>query len=225
MPVPTLLTALDDAAFDAAYPPWIQRFSGRFSTPVGVARRAAEMFRESGARRVLDVGAGVGKFVLAACACVPAIVFVGIEQRADLIEIARRVRFEQRIPNALFLKGDATSASWAPYDGFYFFNPLAENLFALEERIDNRVELSEARFMREVLRIEQALRDARLGTLVVTYHGSSTRMPACYELRASERAGSDCLRLWVKKWETDDGSFFVEVNDSIVWHGPSGGAA
>ncbi len=108
--------------------------------------------------------------------------------------------------------------SWRRFDAFYFFNPLAENLFDEEDRLDDRVELTRVRFAREVLRVECTLRRARLGTLVATYHGSSGRIPSCYEPVASERAGSDRLRLWRKHREKDDGSFFVEVGDRIVWH-------
>jgi SAM-dependent methyltransferase len=216
-------TPLEDLAFDAAYPAPIRRVSRRFWTPVAVARRAAELFRKAGARRTLDVGAGAGKFVLAAAASVPEIEFVGIEQRADLVEVARRVQFELGVRNAQFRRADFTRVSWASFDSFYFFNPLAENLFATGDRIDDRVELTDERFVREVLWVERALREAPLGSLVVTYHGSSTRMPACYDLCLSERAGSDWLRLWVKRRETDDGSFFLEVDDTIVWH-PAGGA-
>src|SRR5260370_26412000 len=79
----------DDAEFDTVYPAEIQALSPRFWTPVGVARRAAELFRTAGARSVLDVGAGVGKFVLVAAAAEPELDFVGIEQREHLVHIAR----------------------------------------------------------------------------------------------------------------------------------------
>src|SRR5437870_2162451 len=80
---------------------------------------------------------------------------------------------------------DATLVSWAEFDGIYLFNPLAENLFAREVRIDDHVELSAGRFRRDATRVEDALRAARIGTSLVTYHGSSTRIPVCYELEAS----------------------------------------
>ncbi len=111
--------------------------------------------------------------------------------------------------------------TWEAFDAFYLFNPLAENLFAEHDRIDDRVELTEKRFVREVLRVECELRRARLGSQVVTYHGSSVRIPACYKLQASEPAGSDWLRLWTKCSEVDDGSFFVEVDDGMAWHSGS----
>ena len=208
----------DDALFDAMYPERIRLVSRRFWTPIAVAQRAAELLRSAGARRVLDVGAGVGKFVLAAARAAPELDFVGVEQRAHLVEVARRARRTLGIANAHFHVAEATAVSWRGFDAFYFFNPLAENLFDEEDRLDNRVELSHERFARDVLRVECTLRRAPLGTLVATYHGSSGRIPSCYEALASESAGSDRLRLWRKYREKDDGSFFVEVGDSIVWH-------
>jgi SAM-dependent methyltransferase len=205
----------DDDTFDQVFPAPIRLASRRFWTPVAVARRAAELLRGAGAMRVLDVGSGAGKFVLAAATAAPELEFVGIEHRKHLVAVARRVRSRLRIDNASFRTGDAIATSWAPYDAFYFFNPLAENLFAAEDRLDEKVELSDAKFVRDVLGIEAALRAARCGTVVLTYHGPSVRMPGSYGLEHTERAGSDWLRLWVKRKSTDDGAFFFEVGDTV----------
>jgi SAM-dependent methyltransferase len=206
-----------DVAFDGIYPPYVQAISRRFWTPVAVARRAGELFRHVRARRVLDVGAGVGKFVLVAAAAAPEVQFVGIEHRRYLVEIARRAQTQLQVPNAFFMVGEAMQMPWPCFQGFYFFNPLAENLFVDGDQIDDAVELTESRFFREVIRVEHALRAAPLGTAVVTYHGMSGRMPACYELAEQEPAGSDWLRLWVKGIEHAEG-FFLESGDSVVLH-------
>ena len=71
-------------------------------------------------------------------------------------------------------------------------------------------------FARDVLRVEEALRAASTGTVVVTYHGSSTRIPTSYDVVHAERAGSDWVRVWRKARDLDDGSLFVEVGDEIV---------
>jgi SAM-dependent methyltransferase len=209
----------DDADFDRVYPAAIRALSRRFWTPVRVAQRAATLLRDAGARRVLDVGSGVGKFALVAAATEPDLDVVGIEQRAGLVRLARIAALRLGIDNALFVEGDATAAPWRAFDGLYFFNPLAENLFDKADRIDDRVELSSLRFVRDLVRVEEGLRVAAIGKVVVTYHGSSTRIPTSFELNHEERAGSDWLRVWTKARASDDGSFFVEVGDRIVrWH-------
>jgi SAM-dependent methyltransferase len=210
------LNPAEDVVFDAVYPTIIRLLSPRFWTPVAVARRAATLLRAAGARRVLDVGAGVGKFVLVAASSVPEIDFVGVEQRRHLVETAQIARLKLRIPNAYFHVADVTTMSWNGFDAFYFYNPFAENLYFEDDRIDDQVELTRRRFVRDALGVERALRAAPLGSLALTYHGLSGRIPACYELETCERAGSDWLRLWTKRREKDDGLFFVEVDDGSV---------
>jgi SAM-dependent methyltransferase len=206
-----------DVAFDAVYPPCIRAISRRFWTPVEVARCAAELFRQAGARHVLDVGAGVGKFVLVAAATAPEVQFVGVEHREHLVAIARGAQARLQVRNAFFMVGEAVEMLAHGFQGFYFFNPLAENLFEDGDQIDDAVELTESRFLRDVLRVERALRAAPLGTTIVTYHGLSARMPACYRLAEQERAGSDWLRLWVKRLKRCEG-FFLESGDGFVLH-------
>src|ERR1019366_6205983 len=99
----------EDWAFDSIYPPSIRAISRRYWTPVDVARRAARLLWRAGARRVLDVGSGVGKFVLVAAGAVPEVRFVGVEQRPHLVEVARRAHEQLQLQNALFVVGEATS--------------------------------------------------------------------------------------------------------------------
>src|SRR5271165_160023 len=100
-------TRHEDEAFDSIYPPYIQAISRRFWTPVAVARQAARLLYQAGARRVLDVGSGVGKFVLVAAGAVPEMLFVGVEQRAHLVEVARRAQRQVQQSNVSFVVGEA----------------------------------------------------------------------------------------------------------------------
>ena len=192
---------LADDSFDSLYSALIQSVSRTHWTPVTVARRTAELFRDAGARRVLDVGSGAGKFVLTAANAAPDVFFVGVEQRHHLIVAARRARRVLRISNARFVHGDVTRTSWNGFDGIYFFNPFGENLLADHEWIDDSVELSRARYREDVLRSEHGLRAARLGTVVVTFNGCGGKIPSSYELAHTERMSGASLRLWIKKSE------------------------
>jgi SAM-dependent methyltransferase len=213
---------LSDEDFDRVYPLGIQRASRRFWTPLETARRAAKLLADAGARSVLDVGSGVGKFALVAGGTVPHLHVVGIEQRAQLVQVARSARGKLTLANATFMHGNATDLPWHGYDGLYFYNSFAENLFDPCDRLDDRVELSRSCFARDVLRSVTALRAARVGTLVATFHGSSGRVPCSYELCHKEASGSGWLRLWIKRRVQDDGSFFVEEGEAIVHHDASG---
>ena len=215
----------DDATFDALYPDDLRRVSRRFWTPVDTARRAAALLFETGARHVLDVGSGVGKFALVAGATNPSLTIVGIEQRVHLFRAATVARDRLGLTNVRFVHGNATEASWAPYSGFYFYNSFAENLFDPEDRLDDKVDLSFATFAGDVRRTVAALTDARVGTSLVTFYGSSGRVPSSYELVHQEPRGSGWLRLWVKRHATSDGSFYVEDGEEVVKHDAKGQAA
>lgn len=206
----------DDASFDRLYPEAIRWLAPRFWTPVKVATCAAQMFSKAGARTVLDVGSGVGKFALVAGRAAPELRIVGVEQRPDLVALARLTAQRLRVHNVDFRTGDVTRIPWNSFDGLYFFNPFAENLFEVGARFDDQVELNRHKFLADVLRVEMALRSARVGTMIVTYHGMGGRIPASYDLHDEVRAHTDWLRLWIKRSARDDGAFQVEIDDRVV---------
>jgi SAM-dependent methyltransferase len=190
---------VDDAAFDAIYAEPIRARSASFWTPLAVACRAAALFALHGARRVLDVGSGPGKFCLPAGCLHPDLDFVGIEQRAELVAASRLAQARLRLENVLFFQGDATLASWNRFDGLYLYNPFEENLCGQHQRLDDTVELSMARYLADVRRVAAALATASVGTCVVTYHGFGGRVPSSYDLVHAERAHTGWLRVWVKR--------------------------
>lgn len=213
-----------DEAFDALYPEAIQRASRRFWTPVAAARRAAELLRDAGARRVLDVGSGAGKMVLVAAATVPEVQWEGVELRPHLVLVARAAQTRLGLTNVRFTAGDATAASWEGYDALYFFNTFAENLFSAEEQLDPRADLTLAEFKRHVRNADTVLRRAPKGFAVATFHGLSGRVPCTYDTAHAELSGTGWLRLWVKSDRPDDGSFYVETGATLERHaGPRGG--
>ena len=213
---------VDDVSFDAVYPEDIRRISSRFWTPVATAKRAATLLHDAGARRVLDVGSGAGKFALVAAASFPELFVVGVEQRVELVEVAGAARSTIGVNNVRFVHGDATDALWGDYDGFYFYNSFAENLFDPGDRIDDRTTLSFARFARDVQRTFALLRSLPAGVSIATFYGSSGRIPSAFELVHQEAAGSGWLRLWTKGSGPDDGAFWVEDGQSVVSHDAMG---
>lgn len=189
---------LTDLEFDFLFPLDIRIVSRRFWTPLRVAWRAAEVLLRLGAKRVLDVGSGPGKFCLAAGSQAPGVAFVGVEHRERLVDIARRAARRLDISNAQFLAGDATRTAFEDFDALYLYNPFAENTFEAEERLDSDVELSLNRFVSDLRRVRQALTFARVGSLVITYHGYGALPPPGYERVRADAIGSDFLRVWRK---------------------------
>jgi SAM-dependent methyltransferase len=199
-----------DSTFDAVYPEDVRRVSARFWTPVEVARTASRWLASQGARSVLDVGSGAGKFCIVASHAITQKI-TGLEQRSALLEAARAA---SRAYGATtdFKLGTLESLDPGEYDAFYLFNPFGENLYPIDEQFDTGPELSTLRYSHDTSMFEYWLDHAPVNTCVVTYHGFGGRMPNTYELLRSLPKGSDILRLWKKKHDgLADGHFHERI--------------
>lgn len=186
---------MDDRRFDAVYPPAIRRVSRQHWTPVEVAVRAAGLLADRPGARLLDIGSGAGKFCIVAAAVTGARVS-GIEQRGRFVDVAREAAASFGV-DVDFRAGTLADCDPRLFDGLYLFNPFGENLCSTKDRLDDTVELGEARFRRDVAAAEDFLRGAAVGTRVVTYCGFGGIMPRGYERVARERRGGT-LELWVR---------------------------
>lgn len=204
-----------DQRFDAHLPERARLRADQYWTPVSVAVRAAELFRRHRATTILDVGCGPGKFCLAAGSAAPDLQFEGVEQRVGLVQAARRLARQLDVKNVHFSLANALEISWDRFDGFYFFNPFVENLFSRTTRFDGTVELSMLRFAWDLIQVEHLLAGARVGTAIVTYHGLGGPIPSCYELVHSEAAGSDQLRVWLKRRRRSEAWCWVDSEREI----------
>lgn len=195
---------LPDEAFDRLFPADVRSKSTRHWTPISVARMAAARLVQHGAIRVLDAGSGPGKFCTVGAATHSLVTFIGIEQRVSLVSVARQVATSLGVSNARFVLGDALARSWAKFDGFYFFNPFTENVWGSQDVFDARTGGPQRRFRTEGLRVALRLRQARLGSVLVTYHGLGGPIPSSYELISEESTGSGPLRTWIKARECEE---------------------
>jgi SAM-dependent methyltransferase len=186
---------VDDRAFDAVYPLFARQISPVFWTPVEDTLRALKLLGLAPGARVLDVGSGVGKFCIVAAAATDARVY-GVEHRPRLVDIAERAAAKLRI-EVSFIRGTLEQCEPSGVDAMYFFNPFLENLCPFLEWIDGTVELSAARFARDIATARRFMKAARVGAKVVTFCGFGGEMPRGYERRFSE-TGSRPLELWVK---------------------------
>lgn len=188
-------TLVDDRLFDDVYPLHIRRASSVHWTPVEVAVRASRLLAAEPGSRLLDIGSGVGKFCIVAAAAVDARIR-GIEQRPHLVAIAERAAARIGV-SVTFTTGTFAPSDADGVDGFYLFNPFAENVCSSADSIDVTVERSITRFERDIALAEDLFREARVGARVVTYCGFGGRLPAGYTLTTRERCAG-LIELWVK---------------------------
>jgi SAM-dependent methyltransferase len=187
-----------DDAFDEQLPGCLQIKSSMHFTPLVVARQAATLLAPEPGMTVLDVGAGAGKFCLAAALAVPTATFIGVELRGHLVRLASRLAMQLALQNVRFLHCDALNLDWSQFDAFYLYNPFAEQLFEPAFVLDRSIELDPLNFVVYVTGVRRRLAEARIGTRLVTYHGFGAPPPLGYELTRQEPAGTDRVDLWIK---------------------------
>jgi SAM-dependent methyltransferase len=183
-----------DEAFDEVFPEAVRQASEVHWTPVEVAFRAARLLAPTRSARVLDVGAGAGKFCLIAAAATGADVH-GIERSPYLASVAREAA--RRMGVAINVR-DGTFETEDPstFDGIYLFNPFTESLCVpgavRSVAHDTRCARS------DVKRAETFLRGARVGARVATFCGFGGPMPQRYERMIREERGDGILEIWTK---------------------------
>jgi hypothetical protein len=192
-PVPALPT---DRALDALVPAWARAPSRKHWTPVRAAYLAAHWLVERPGARILDVGSGIGKFCWVGALTTRG-VFTGIEQRAHLVEVARKAARRLGVRRCRFIHGNMIDVDWSVYDGYYLYNPFAEQLegFGL---LDRTLEISDARFREYVRFVRRRLREARKATRLVTYHGYGEPPPRGWTQLERDWVRGGPLELWVK---------------------------
>src|SRR5690606_8986044 len=85
-----------DEDFDSLLPLKTRMLSSRHWTPVSIAVRAAEYLAQHEATKVLDIGAGVGKFCLVAASHSPKGEFFGVEQRESLVRLSKKLAQDRK---------------------------------------------------------------------------------------------------------------------------------
>jgi predicted RNA methylase len=189
----------EDDVFDHQLPQRLQLKSALHFTPVEVARRAAHLLAPVPGLRILDVGAGLGKFCIIAARELPSCTLVGVEIRPHLVKLARKVAARAGVTNTLFIAGNALDVDWSEYDAFYFYNPFGEQLHDESFVLDRTMAFEPSRFLEYVTGVSQRLAAARIGTRVVTYHGFGAPAPAGYDLMETHAIATDRLELWIKQ--------------------------
>jgi len=184
-----------DCDFNELFPFEMQKLAKRHWTPLDVVDMSIDFLAEKNGK-ILDIGSGIGKFVLAGAYYAPQAHFYGVEQRNNLVDLARQAQRRLDIENATFIKGSFTQLNLLDFDHFYFFNPFFENLDGAEH-IDESIAYSPALFEYYNHYLYTELQKMPIGTKIVTYHSILEEIPSEYEL-AESLEGSD-LNFWIKR--------------------------
>jgi len=186
-----------DDDFDLAYPPWVRVASFRHWTRVKVARQAANLLAGVGAKNVLDIGAGPGKFCIVGALSTSAH-FTGVEQRQDLVEVAQNASFQFGMDRTRFVHANLVDFDCSSFDGFYLYNPFQEQIKHHPFPNDDVLRVPQALYNMYVASTIAQLSRAPIGTAVVTYNGFGAAMPRQYHRLHWQEIGGAELVLWIK---------------------------
>ncbi len=188
--------ALKDQSFDQFLPLDLSVISWQFWTPLAVVKRAAQWLDACNVRTVVDIGSGAGKFCVAA-ALAGRCNYIGLEQRPRLVtaarELAKLFEVEDRVS---FVEGKFGEVRTPPADAYYLFNPFGENIFPSDEHLDEDVELSDSRYLRDTAAAVDLLQQAPRDTYLLTYNGFGGVVPSTYEEICVDRELPNVLRMW-----------------------------
>ena len=173
---------LTDEEFDGLLPPALWKVAPVHFTPVAVAELAARLLAPAPGTRVLDVGAGVGKFCIVAALAYPQATFVAVERRPALVAVARELAHRLGATNVEIVLGDALTLDWDGFAGFYLFNPFGEQSHRGATPIDGPAGRDPLGFFTQTRLTRERLLARPPGTRIVTYHGIGTRAPAAFDV-------------------------------------------
>jgi len=197
---PIFYHELTEKSFESFLPAYLKTASRLYFTPIDVAKKAAEWLTESGAKCILDIGAGVGKFCITGATHFDAH-FYGVEHRESLAKTGNRIAQHFKLNNVTILHDNILNINFSDYDAFYLFNPFYENL-EFVKRLNDEVELEENLYQVYLDHTEKQLDKAKTGTRLVTYHGNNFEVPGSYKKEAEAFNGE--LKLWIKQEESNN---------------------
>lgn len=186
-------------AFDQWLPEALRERSLEYWTPLPVLARVAAWLRGTQVRTVVDIGSGAGKFCVAAALMTPCR-FIGLEQRASLVDMARGLADLFDVADRVtFLAGDFGALPAPVADAYYLYNPFGEYDFDSDRYAELDVPFNDQTLARDLFAMTHLLSLAPAGTLVITYNGFGGALPDGYEQIAVDVQFSCALRLWRKR--------------------------
>ncbi|MFN0174900.1 MAG: methyltransferase domain-containing protein [Saprospiraceae bacterium] len=184
---------IEDDTFDAIFPLRYRKISKIHFTPVKVAQVAAQFLVEKPGNRVLDIGAGAGKFCMVGATCTEGH-FVGVEQRKNLHRLAKKLSNRYHLERIDFLFSNIVEVDFETYDAIYYFNAFYENIFH-NGAIDTLVTLDKALYAIYTQYMREQLSKMPIGTRLATYFSFMDEVPTSYKIKSAD------FDLKLKLWE------------------------
>ena len=191
---------IEDDDVDRHLPSWVAELSEVHWTPVAVAAAAAAFLTGEKRRsaRVLDVGAGAGKFCVVGAASTGAR-FEGVERNPTLVGVAIELARSIGVHTVNFHCAAMEQLDWQSYHGLYFFNPFGEYFIEDGSTILEGQPRGWPAYVHQVRIAIAKLYLMPTGTRVATYHGLGASLPPGYELVAAERYSTGILRCYIRR--------------------------
>lgn len=190
---------VDDARFDTILASEHYDLSPVHWTPLAVVRRFVDWVGPASGERILDVGAGCGKFCVAASLMGPG-EYTGVELRPALVSAARALCAGYDAARVRFIEGDMAGLDWLDFDIYYLYNPFHENLLATGSGeplpIDTTLDLGRERYRAYTSCVVEKLAACPRGRRLVTYNGFGAAPPAGWFRRRCAMLGGRALEFW-----------------------------
>lgn len=183
-----------DIVFDALFPIFIQELSPLHFTPLNVALIASRFLAPDEYARVIDIGAGTGKFCMAGSYFTKGH-FTGIEQRQHFVRIGNKVIKRLGLERVELNYGNFTNLDLDGFTGIYFYNSFHENL-VFSDVLDKKLEYLTELYELYTAHLLMQLKSMPTGTRLATYWLGITEIPGSYQLL--ETHFDNKLKLWVK---------------------------
>ena len=185
MPTPSPPLPPADAAWDARYPPALCAAAAFHFAPLAITHAASDWLaaraRATGLP-VADLGAGAGKFCVAAAARHPNVRWVGLEIRPALLAEAERWRSGYALGNLSFRDANITTHPLDGYAGAFCFNPFYERLDASATELGDGVSRGRAAYREACTGLRQNLSSTPPGFRLAAYYCHGPELPAGWSI-------------------------------------------
>lgn len=185
-----------DSDFNSIYPDKIKQAAVTHFSPIKVAKIAANYLADKSGIRVLDIGAGAGKFCMIGSACTDGY-FIGVEQRRSLHNLSKQIASQYNLTNIEFINSNIRNIKFKEFDAFYFYNSFYENVCPIAGLTDE-IELRNDLYYKYSAYVKEQLDEMPIGTKLVTYFSSASVTPDSYKIK--HWGFNDKLKMWEKKY-------------------------